>query len=75
MRVNAIHSHKVVTLVSFLLQVFEFEIHQGSKREDFLPGEGKGTKWVSFLSLLWKNSRIQNNTQSLGTSHGCFLNC
>ena len=75
MRVNAIHFHKVVTLVCFLLQVFEFEIHQGGKRGDFLPVEGKRTKWVSFLSLLWKNSRIQNNTQSLGTSHVCFLNC
>ena len=33
MRVNAIHFHKVVTLVCFLLQLFEFEIHQGGKRE------------------------------------------
>ena len=64
MRVNATHFHKVVTLVCFLLQVFEFEIHQGGKRGDFLPVEGKRTKWVSFLSLLWKNSRIQNNNNN-----------
>ena len=57
MRVNAIHSHKVVTLVCFLLQLFEFEIHQGGKKGDFLPVEGKR---VSFLSLLWENSPIKH---------------